>query len=108
MANTGLREALESIYAKNSVDHMMSGKAISRALWGHFIVDAVLAGLLLAQKKILSLEPSQRTEHLPSITEDKGSVQRNELLCKSEVVGRYENAKALQKESLQGSRTAKL
>ena len=48
MANTGLREALESIYAKNSVDHMMSGKAISRALRGHFIVDAVLTGLLLA------------------------------------------------------------
>ena len=48
MANTGLREALESIYAKNSVDLMMSGKAISRALRGHFIVDAVLTGVLLA------------------------------------------------------------
>ena len=50
-ANTGLHEALESIYAKNSVDHITSGKAISRALRGHFIVDAVLTGLLLAQKK---------------------------------------------------------
>ena len=116
MANTGLREALESIYAKNSVDHMMSGKAISRALRGHFIVDAVLTGLLLTQKKDFeSTEPSQRTEHLASITEDMKVLYKEmmeggdiELLCKSEVVGRYENAIALQKESLQGSRTAKL
>ena len=47
MANTGLSDALETVYAKNTIEHMMSGKAISRAIRGHFLVDAVLNGLLL-------------------------------------------------------------
>ena len=47
MTNTGLHEVLETIYARNTIEHMMSGKAISRAIRGHLIVDAVLNGLLL-------------------------------------------------------------
>ena len=47
MANTGLSEALETIHAKNTIDHMLSGKAIARAIRGHFIVDAVLTSFLL-------------------------------------------------------------
>ena len=35
MAGSGLSETLEIVYAKNSVDHMMSGKAVSRAIRGH-------------------------------------------------------------------------
>ena len=47
MANSGLSEALETIYAKNTIEPMMSGKAIARAIRAHFIVDAVLTSLLL-------------------------------------------------------------
>ena len=36
-------------YDESTVKHMMSGKAVSRALRGHFIVDYVLSGLLLEQ-----------------------------------------------------------
>ena len=36
------------IYAPNTVVHMLSGKAISRALRGHFLVDAALNGLIIA------------------------------------------------------------
>ena len=44
MAATGLRDLLEQIYAPNTVIHMLSGKAISRALRGHFLVNAALNG----------------------------------------------------------------
>ena len=35
MAESGLKELLEMIYASNAVDHMLSGKAVSRAVRGH-------------------------------------------------------------------------
>ena len=48
MASSGLQEVLELIYAPNAVIHMMSGKAVARAVRGHSIVDAALNGLMLA------------------------------------------------------------
>eukprot|EP00794_Sanderia_malayensis_P017156 gene17156-18878_t len=46
MAGSGLKELLELIYAPNAVEHMLSGKAVARALRGHLIVDASLNALL--------------------------------------------------------------
>lgn len=48
MKGSGLEEALETIYGPNAVNHMMSGKAISRALRGHFLVEAALVNKLIA------------------------------------------------------------
>ncbi len=45
MAGSGLQEVLELIYASM---HMLSGKAIARAVWAHLIVDAALNALVLA------------------------------------------------------------
>ena len=47
MASSGLQEMLESIYAPNAVVHMLSGKAIARAVHTHLIVDAALIALML-------------------------------------------------------------
>ena len=47
MDSSGLQEMLESIYAPNAVVHMLSGKAIARAVRGHFIIDAALNALML-------------------------------------------------------------
>ena len=47
MASSGLQELLELIYAPNAVVHMLSGKAIARAVRAHFIVDAALNALML-------------------------------------------------------------
>jgi hypothetical protein len=47
MDGSGLRELLEVIYAKDTVPHMLSGKAISRALRALFLVDSALHTLLL-------------------------------------------------------------
>lgn len=46
MGGSGLRELLELIYAPNAVKHMLSRKAVARALRGHLIVDAALNALL--------------------------------------------------------------
>ena len=53
MASSGLQEMLELIYAPNAVVHMLSGKAIARALRAHFIVDAALNALML--KSVLNV-----------------------------------------------------
>ena len=42
MASSGLQELLETIYAKNAVAHMLTGKAAARAVKGHFLVDTAL------------------------------------------------------------------
>ena len=41
------RRSFELVYAKNAVSHMLSGKAIARAVRGHFLVDAALNALLV-------------------------------------------------------------
>ena len=47
MASSGLQDLLELIYAPNAVVHMLSGKAIARAVRAHLIVDAALNALIL-------------------------------------------------------------
>ena len=47
MSGSGLQEVLEIIYADTSVTHMLSGKAISRAMRGHLLLDTALNTLLM-------------------------------------------------------------
>ena len=48
MAGSGLREVLETVYSPNAVVHMLTGKAVSRAVRGHFMVDTALHTLILS------------------------------------------------------------
>ena len=48
MENSGLSEALEVVYGSNAVKHMLSGKAVARARRDHFLVDAALNIILIA------------------------------------------------------------
>ena len=41
-AGSGLQQLLEVVFAQNSVTHMLTGRAIARAVRGHFLADAVL------------------------------------------------------------------
>ena len=41
-AGSGLQQLLEVVFAQNSVTHMLTGKAIARAVRGHFLADSVL------------------------------------------------------------------
>jgi len=42
MAGSGLKEMLAQVYAEGSVDQMLSGKAVARAVRGHFLIDSAL------------------------------------------------------------------
>ena len=46
-AGSGLQQLLEVVFAQNSVTHMLTGKAIARAVRGHFLADAVLNAELI-------------------------------------------------------------
>lgn len=53
----GLEDILETVYATNSVPHILSGKAYSRAIRGCFMVDLALNKLFMEE-----LEPRNSTE----------------------------------------------
>ena len=49
MSGSGLREVLEVIYSSNTVAHMLSGKALARAVRGHMLVDSALNAMLVSK-----------------------------------------------------------
>ena len=51
MKGSGLEDLLPVVYAENSVMYMLSGKAVSRAIWGHLLVESSLMSLLLEMIK---------------------------------------------------------
>ena len=73
MKGSGLEEALETVYGPNSVAQMMSGKAVSRTLRGHFLVEAALVNKLL-----LAVLPSQDEEPIDSQVEFNERDDRND------------------------------
>ena len=58
MSGSGIDKVLQTIYASNAVVHTLSGKAISRAIWAHLIVDASLNALLSADAMDINLFPT--------------------------------------------------
>ena len=61
MAGSGLQELLEVVFAGNAVRHMVTGKAISRAVRGHMLVDAALNTILVAKAYHIPL-PTKETD----------------------------------------------
>ena len=59
MELSGIEDVLESVYGSNTVKHILSGKAISRALRGHFLVQSALTIYLL--QPLISFETSNLT-----------------------------------------------
>ena len=49
MAGSGLREVMSQVFAEGSVDHMLSGKAVARAVRAHLLVDSALNTIATAQ-----------------------------------------------------------
>ena len=48
MKGSGISEALHTVYGSNAVEHMLSGKAVSRALKGHLLLSSALSSMLLS------------------------------------------------------------
>ena len=42
MTGSGFKEVLELVHATNAVGHMLSGKALARAVRGHFFMTPLL------------------------------------------------------------------
>ena len=49
MSQSGLSTALETVYGKVAVTHILTGKAIAKALRGFFMLESVLTSRLLSQ-----------------------------------------------------------
>ena len=49
MAGSGLKEAISQVYAEGSVEHILSGKAVARAVRAHLLVDSALNTMATAQ-----------------------------------------------------------
>lgn len=56
MDGSGLSELLESVYAPNTVSHMLNGKAIARAVRGYFLTDTTLTSIIISKIYCISLE----------------------------------------------------
>lgn len=54
MEGTGLQELLEEIYASNTTPHILSGKAISRAVRAHSLIESALH--IILHKEIFSVD----------------------------------------------------
>lgn len=75
MKGSGLREAMETIYAENTVTHMLDGKAYARAVRCHMIIDAVLHEILL--KKLIHEEIEMEEEELCQLKDVYNMVTEN-------------------------------
>ena len=73
MAGSGLHEELHVVYASNTVNHMLSGKAVSRALRRHLLVDAALHTILLADAYNVPLPLEDDSNKPEEETTSKGS-----------------------------------
>ena len=57
IAGTGLKEVISLVYAEGSVDQMLTGKAVARAVRAHLLVDSTdqtHTGLVYLQTYALS------------------------------------------------------
>ena len=87
MKGSGLTDAFQAIYGSNAVEHIMTGKAVSRALRAHFLTESALTTKLLSKfipKDVLpSLEEFVQPEH--SESKNDGNLEK-EMLCQEEEV----------------------
>lgn len=68
MSNSGLDEVMESVYAPAAVVHMLSGKAVVRAVRGHFLVYTALTLLLVSEAYEISVNILEKNHWSAHIT----------------------------------------
>ena len=71
MAGSGLKEILEMIYAPNSVEHILTGKAIARAVRAHLLVDAAVNTLIVSKALKVPIPGLQDKSDDPPSVEDE-------------------------------------
>lgn len=71
MAGSGLKEILESIYAPNAVEHILTGKAIARAVRSHLLVDVAVNTLMVSKALKVPIPGLQDKSNDPPSVEDE-------------------------------------
>ncbi|XP_065672431.1 uncharacterized protein LOC136090184 [Hydra vulgaris] len=105
MEGSGLNRLLELIYASNSVAHIMTGKAVARALRAHFLVESALMSLLFKQSLKDEADSSLENMHQDLV---QGNMDLEEI-NNSSVVIRFTNLiENLKIQLFRSSRTTKL
>jgi len=66
MAGSGLQELLELVYAPNSVEQILSGKSVARAVRAHLLVDAALNTIVLSDALNVPIPLHQIQVHNPA------------------------------------------
>ena len=79
MACSGIKELFEMIYAPKAVEQIMSGKAISRAVRAHLLLDAVLNGLVLYTSMDVPLPCAAGVEQDDAESSDKTPCTNSDL-----------------------------
>ena len=64
MKGSGIEEAIEQIYAENTVQHIISGKAVSMELLAHFLLESSLINRLIGA--LIVMEHKEADEELES------------------------------------------
>jgi len=62
MAGSGLTDIMECCYGPNTIKHIMSGKAVARAVRAHFLIDSALKIILLKAVTSSGMYDSQMAE----------------------------------------------
>jgi hypothetical protein len=104
MQGSGLGAILEEIYADNAVVHILSGKAVQRALRGHLLVDKclkqmILGGLIQDDPEFCSLVEKMETVYSSVVSGEKPL----EALTSMEELKRIEQTIRSAKESMAAS-----
>ena len=73
MESSGLEELLGTVYAPNTVSHMLSGKAAARAIRGHFLIDDALNEILVKDVILRSEQKEKEEASDVSLTNDSMS-----------------------------------
>ena len=79
MTGSGIRELFENIYAPKDVEQIMSGKAISRAVRVHLMLDAVINALLLSKSMDVPLPCTAGVEQDDTESSDKTPCTNSDL-----------------------------
>lgn len=95
----GLEEILDTVYATNSVPHILSGKAYSRAIRGYFMVDLALNNMLMEELVPVNSSP---TEWKRTLSESEGLF--DDLMSKKRTLAEVESSRIL--ETIEGERCA--
>ena len=109
MKGSGIEELFAEVYAENSVEHIISGKAVSRALRARFLVESALKCLLFdIAKDDFNIDVASLKTLLDS-TDDETGIAKLSSFAEAKITHDIHKAlEALRSQLVAESRTTKL